>query len=307
MKVLDYAYASPEPIAPKKKIIFLGALLLGLILPIGIIYVRDLLDTKISGKEELERLGLPFIGQIPVNKSKEQLVATADNRGDVSEAFRMLRTNLSFIVPKEEGEAKVIFSTSTIAGEGKTFISLNLSNSLALTNKKVLLLGLDLRAPKISKYLLELDGNGVTDYIVNPSIGIADIIRKERKDLKFDYILSGSVPPNPSELLLTERLKELFAYARENYDYVIVDTAPVGLVVDTISILDEADALLYVVRANYLDKKALDIPKQLAKDKKLKNMALVLNGVKMQSGVYGSYGYGYGYGHEKKSFWKRFF
>lgn len=306
VKVLDYAYSSREPIAPKKQIIFLGAILLGLILPIGVIYVRDLLDTKVSSKEELERLGLPFIGQIPVNKSKEYIVTTSENRGDVSEAFRMLRTNLAFLLAKDTQEGKVIFSTSTIAGEGKTFMSINLANSMALTGKKVLLIGLDLRAPKISQYLGEIYENGITDYIVNSNVQIPSIIRKGKNNVKFEYILSGSVPPNPSELLLADRLKELLIYVKEHYDYIIVDTAPVGLVVDTVSILDQADVLLYVVRANYLDKKALDVPKRLVKDKHLTNVALVLNGVKMQSGVYGSYGYGYGYGNQKKSFWRIF-
>ncbi len=306
VKVLDHAYTSREPVAPKKKIIFLGAILLGLILPIGIIYVKDLLDTKIKTKEEVQRTGLPFIGQIPASDSSETLVATPGNRSAVSEAFRMLRTNMSFLIrQKEVTGGKVIFSTSTIAGEGKTFTALNLANSLTLSGKKVILLGLDLRAPKISDYLVERNENGVTDFIVNESMSIESIIRKGKGEVQFDYILSGSIPPNPSELLLSERLGEVFDFLKTQYEYIVVDTAPVGLVVDTISILDHADVLLYVVRANYLDKNALEIPVKLAKDKELKNIALVLNGVKMSNRTYGTYGYGYGYGHTEKSFWQR--
>lgn len=308
VKVLDHAYTSREPIAPKKKIIFLGAILLGLILPIGIIYVKDLLDTKIKTKEEVQRTGLPFIGQIPVGDTSESLVATPGNRSAISEAFRMLRTSMSFLIRQQEAQlGKVIFSTSTIAGEGKTFTALNLANSLALSDKKVVLLGLDLRAPKISEYLVERNENGVTDFIVNQGMTIESIIRKGKGAVQFDYILSGSIPPNPSELLLSERLGEVFDFLKKQYEYIVVDTAPVGLVVDTISILDHADVLLYVVRANYLDKNALEIPVKLAKDKELKNIALVLNGVKMSNRTYGSYGYGYGYGHTKKSFWQRIF
>ena len=308
VKVLDHAYTSREPVEPKKKIIFLGAILLGLILPIGIIYLKDLLDTKIKTKEEVQRTGLPFIGQIPTSDSSETLVATPGNRSAVSEAFRMLRTNMSFLIrQKEVTGGKVIFSTSTIAGEGKTFTALNLANSLALSGKKVILLGLDLRAPKISDYLVERNENGVSDFIVNESMSIESIIRKGKGDVQFDYILSGSIPPNPSELLLSERLGEVFDFLKTQYEYIVVDTAPVGLVVDTISILDHADALLYVVRANYLDKNALEIPVKLAKDKELKNIALVLNGVKMSNRTYGTYGYGYGYGHTEKSFWQRLF
>jgi capsular exopolysaccharide synthesis family protein len=308
VKVLDHAYTSREPVAPKKKIIFLGAILLGLILPIGIIYVKDLLDTKIKTKEEVQRTGLPFIGQIPASDSSETLVATPGNRSAVSEAFRMLRTNMSFLIrQKEVTGGKVVFSTSTIAGEGKTFTAMNLANSLTLSGKKVILLGLDLRAPKISDYLVERNENGVSDFIVNESMSIESIIRKGKGDVQFDYILSGSIPPNPSELLLSERLGEVFDFLKTQYEYIVVDTAPVGLVVDTISILDHADVLLYVVRANYLDKNALEIPVKLAKDKELKNIALVLNGVKMSNRTYGTYGYGYGYGHTEKSFWQRLY
>ncbi|MDG0972627.1 MAG: polysaccharide biosynthesis tyrosine autokinase [Crocinitomicaceae bacterium] len=308
VKVLDHAYTSREPIAPKKKIIFLGAVLLGLILPIGVIYVKELLDTKIKTKEEVDRTGLPFIGQIPAGDTSESLVATPGNRSAISEAFRMLRTNMSFLIRQQDAQlGKVIFSTSTIAGEGKTFTALNLANSLALSDKKVVLLGLDLRAPKISEYLLERNENGVTDFIVNQGMSVESIIRKGKGEVQFDYILSGSIPPNPSELLLSERLGRVFDFLKTQYEYIVVDTAPVGLVVDTISILDYADVLLYVVRANYLDKNALEIPVKLAKDKGLKNIALVLNGVKMSNRTYGTYGYGYGYGHTDKSFWQRLF
>jgi tyrosine-protein kinase Etk/Wzc len=308
VKVLDYAYSSREPVAPKKKIIFLGAILLGLILPVGVIYVRDLLNTKVTKKEEIEKLGIPLIAQVPQNPTKDYLVAIKGNRNSVSEAFRILRTNMSFLINSEITSGKVIFSTSTIAGEGKTFLALNLANTLAMTGKKVVLLGLDLRAPKIGAYLGEPKDTGVSDYIVDENMPVNKILHSKRGDIYFDFFLSGTIPPNPSELLMSPRLKELIGYCKTNYDYVIVDSAPVGLVVDTVSIVDYADLVLYTIRANHLDKNALDIPVNLYNKKNVRKMGLVFNGVKMTAGYYGAYGYGYGYGDEKKkSFWKRLF
>jgi capsular exopolysaccharide synthesis family protein len=308
VKVLDYAYSSREPVAPKKKIIFLGAILLGLILPVGVIYVRDLLNTKVTKKEEIEKLGIPLIGQVPQNPTKDYLVAIKGKRNSVSEAFRILRTNMSFLLNAENTAGKVIFSTSTIAGEGKTFLALNLANTLAMTSKSVVLIGLDLRAPKIGAYLGEPKDTGVSDYIVDESMPINKILHSKRGDIYFDFLLSGTIPPNPSELLMSNRLKDLISYCKINYDYVIIDSAPVGLVVDTVSIVEYADLVLYTIRANHLDKHALDIPVNLYNTKTVRKMGLVFNGVSMKSGTYGAYGYGYGYGdNKKKSFWKRLF
>ena len=308
VKVLDYAYSSREPVAPKKKIIFLGAILLGLILPVGVIYVRDLLNTKVTKKEDIEKLGIPLIGQIPQNLTKDYLVAIKGNRNSVSEAFRILRTNMSFLLNAENTAGKVIFSTSTIAGEGKTFLALNLANTLAMTGKNVVLIGLDLRAPKIGAYLGETKDTGVSDYIVDESMPINKILHSKRGDIYFDFLLSGTIPPNPSELLMSNRVKDLISYCKTNYDFVIIDSAPVGLVVDTVSIVEYADLVLYTIRANHLDKHALDIPVNLYNTKTVRKMGLVFNGVSMKSGTYGAYGYGYGYGdNKKKSFWKRLF
>ncbi len=258
VKVLDYAYSSREPVAPKKKIIFLGAILLGLILPVGVIYVRDLFNTKITKKEEIEKLGIPLIGQVPQNPTKDYLLAIKGNRNSVSEAFRILRTNMSFLLNAENTAGKVIFSTSTIAGEGKTFLALNLANTLAMTGKNVVLIGLDLRAPKIGAYLGETKDTGVSDYIVDESMPINKILHSKRGDIYFDFLLSGTIPPNPSELLMSNRVKDLISYCKTNYDFVIIDSAPVGLVVDTVSIVEYADLVLYTIRANHLDKHALE-------------------------------------------------
>jgi tyrosine-protein kinase Etk/Wzc len=307
VKVLDEAYPAKEPVAPKKKIIFLGAVLLGLILPIGIIYVLDLMDTKVKRREELEQIGIPFLGEIPYYKGDKSLVAVKGERSSTAESLRMLRTNMNFLLSEISDRGKIIFVTSTIAGEGKTFTALNLASSLALTDKKVVLLGMDLRAPKLAKYLNIPNSTGVSDYLVNENITIEQITHQVKDNQLLDMILSGSIPPNPSELLFLPRMNEMFEQLQAKYDYIIVDSAPVGLVVDTVSILHKSDLLLYVVRYNYLERDALQLPKNLVKDKKVKRIATLFNATNHNGLNYGGYGYGYGYIETKKSWHKGFF
>jgi capsular exopolysaccharide synthesis family protein len=313
IKLLDPAFTNPVPVSPKRRETFLIALLIGIAIPIVIIYVIDALDTKVRKKKDLEGLGIPFIGEIPKNDTEDYVVVKKDDRSLIAEAFKMIRTNLSFYFAKEKQEfGKVVFLTSTIAGEGKTFNSVNLASTLALTNKKVILLGLDLRAPKIKKFLDIEESEGVSNYIVDDSISIKDITFTNKGSAKFDIIHSGVIPPNPSELLLSPRLEDLLVDLKQRYDYVIVDNPPISLVTDTMSIIHMADMLLYVIRMGSLDKSYLDIPYNLYKDKQINNMALILNDTKHGFGGYRGYGYGYGYGAsygssygEKKStkFW----
>jgi capsular exopolysaccharide synthesis family protein len=305
VKVLDEAYPAKEPVAPKKKIIFLGAVLLGLIFPVGVIYVMDLLDTKVKRREELERLGIPFLGEIPLYKGDKALVSVKGERSSTAEALRMLRTNMNFLLSEVSDRGKVVFVTSTIAGEGKTFTALNLASSLALTDKKVVVLGMDLRAPKLAKYLELPDSIGVSDYLVNDQIQVDQIVQPVPDNKLLDVVLSGTIPPNPSELLFLPRMSELFETLQQQYDYIIVDSAPVGLVVDTVSILHYADLLLYVVRHNYLERDALQLPKNLAKDKKAKSIATVFNATESNRLSYGGYGYGYGYIQNQQAWYKR--
>lgn len=184
--------------------------------------------------------------------------------------------------------------TSTIAGEGKTFISLNLCSVLAATDKKVLLVGSDLRKPKVKDYLDINSEKGLSNFLADSSISIREIVTYS-STRGFDVIDSGDIPPNPSELLLNGRFERVIEYGKENYDYMIVDTAPVQLVTDTLLISHYADLFIYVVRANYLDKRLLNIPKKLYENNRLNNMALLLNDTDYKKGGYG-YGYGYGYG-----------
>ncbi|MEA3448628.1 MAG: polysaccharide biosynthesis tyrosine autokinase [Bacteroidota bacterium] len=307
VKVVDHAYSSLEPIAPKKKLIMLGAFLVGLFLPIAVIYVIDMLDTKVHSIDDIESLNIPVAGNIPLCKGKKMVVVKQHGQTIIAEAFRMLRSNIDFLLNgirnKEKGN--VIFVTSTIAGEGKTFISLNLANSFTLTNHKVLLLGLDMRVPMIAQYLHMKENKGVSDYLNDENTSIDDIIVQSQDNENLHYITAGVIPPNPSELLMRPRLAELFDQLKKEYDYIIVDNAPIALVVDTLSIINYADLVIYVVRANYLDKRALDLPENLVKTKKIKHMAGVLNASSSAFSTYHGYGYyRYGYGQQKDSKWK---
>ena len=207
--------------------------------------------------------------------------------------------------------AKSIFITSTISNEGKSFIALNLAATLGLSGKKVALIGLDLRAPKILQYINEKKSTGVTSYIVDSSISLKDISIQIPEIENLTIIPSGPIPPNPAELLMSERLTELFEDIKQQYDYIVVDTAPVGLVADSLLLNKYADMFIYVARANYLDKRLLHIPENLYNEEKLKNMTLLLN----CSDYKRNYGYGYSYGYDedtsylsnsKKSWFRKF-
>ncbi len=308
-KVIDRAYSSRKPVAPKKPIIALVGLLLGFIIPFTIIYLRDLLDNKFHTSSELKSLvSAPLLGDIPLDSSDEKVVIKQGSRTSTAEAFRLLRTNLDFMLTSVLSNSKTIFVTSTISGEGKTFVSVNTAASLALTGKKVLLMGMDLRAPKITQYLGLPNRNGITNYIVNSENSVLDIIKPLKGFENLDLLSSGIVPPNPAELLLNPKVGEMFEELRKIYDYIVVDTAPVNLVTDTLMLSKYADMFLYVSRANYLDKRLLEVPEKLYQEKRLPNMALLINGIDYRKG-YG-YGYGeYGYSTDKanKGFFRKIF
>lgn len=297
LKIIDPAYGSSVPVAPKKSIILLIAFIIGLIIPFVILYIKFLLDDKIHSRKDIEDfLSTPILAEIP--SSKESSIKEND-RSSLAESFRILRTNISFMLGFKK-ESSVIFVTSTTSGEGKSFVSTNLSRILAMSGKKVLLLGADIRSPKVLDYLglsyLQHTNIGITQYLINPDMDIDNIIIKKPESYQFDIIYSGYVAPNPAELLMNGYFNNIIQYGRKNYDYVIVDTAPVSLVTDTLLIADNADLTIYVSRANYLEKKMLNVPKELYEDGKLKNMAFVINDVDFAMG-YG-YGYGYGYGDD---------
>ncbi|WP_240338683.1 CpsD/CapB family tyrosine-protein kinase [Aquimarina sp. AD10] len=264
------------------------------------IYLSDLLNVKISSREDLEKvLSMPIIGSIPKVKAKNKIIISKNERSGEAEAFRILRTNLDFLMAgTTKSSGRVIFVTSTISGEGKTMISSNLTKTLSITGKKVIYLGTDLRDPKFHKFVDLPEGvntKGLTNYIMDTELSPVDIIYKDKEENSFDFIPSGAIPPNPAELLMHDRVGEIFEYLKENYDYVVVDTSPVSLVADTLLIGHFADLCIYIVRENYSDKKLLQIPQNFYKDKRLPNIAVLLNSAGSQAG----YNYGYGYG--KKS------
>jgi capsular exopolysaccharide synthesis family protein len=299
-RVIDSAKASKAPVAPKKNVFYLAALLIGILVPFGIIYLIDLLDTKVKTRSDItNKFSIPFLGDIPRSDSSNQIMEIT-SRSATAEAMRIVRTNLDFMLNQVDQEkAKTIFMTSTIPGEGKTFLSVNLAAIYALSGKKVLLIGMDIRNPKLPEYFgLSNTNKGLTNYLSSNTISIHDCIIKA-KDFDQLYILpSGSIPPNPTELLMNDKIETLFTQFKKEYDYIVVDTAPVSLVSDTLIIAKHADTFVYVVRANYLDKRMLNVAEILHREHKLPNMALLLNDTYTKRGYgYSSYGYGgYGYG-----------
>jgi len=302
-KIVDYAYSSLSPVSPSKSITLLAALIFGALIPILFIYALDLLNTKVSDKLDVTKvLNAPFLGDIPKSKKKNSLVKQVDY-SPKAEAFRMIRTNIDFMLAGlTEDKAKIVFVTSTTSKEGKSHTAINLASSLSFSNKKVLIIESDIRMPKANAYLkMKLKELGLTDYIGNPKLKIGDVLTSHESNPNLHLISSGTVPPNPAELLMSERMNTLFKKVESMYDYVIVDTAAVGLVTDTLLISKHADMFVYVVRAGYLDKSQLHVAKTMYEQKRLPNMAILLNDVKSKKG------YGYGYGNNplrKKKWWK---
>lgn len=304
-KIIDAAYSSGRPVYPNNKMIMIGAFVVGLLIPFLILYVIDVIDTKIHQRSDVEKvLKLPILGDIPNTKKKLREVFEHDRSG-TAEAFRLVRTNLDFMLKSSSKKNKVIVVTSTVGGEGKTFIAANLAKTLAFSEAKVLLLGLDLRAPTIAKTLKLKKGIGVTNYLTDENLTIDDITTQIPKVENLDLITSGLIPPNPTLLLMSKRLENIFEQARGKYDYIIVDTPPVSLVTDTLLLDKYADLFIYVVRAELLDRRMLKIPHSLNAEKKLNNMAILVNGINK---INNNYGYGYGYGADTyKPWYKKIF
>ncbi|MBP8155781.1 MAG: polysaccharide biosynthesis tyrosine autokinase [Leadbetterella sp.] len=305
-RVIDAAKASSSPVSPKKNRVYMAAFLLGLLIPFGILYLKNLLDTKVKNRFDITgKLAIPYLGDIPHSSSPDKLI-DATSRSRTAEALRIVQTNLDFMLNQvAEGSAKTIFLTSTIPGEGKTFLAVNLAGTIALTGKKVLLLGMDIRDPKLKEYLQLPNSKGLTDYLSSNKVSISDCIFKSKDFENLSILPAGIIPPNPTELLMNKKVGELFDQLKKEYDFIIVDTAPVSIVSDTLMLAKYADTTVYVVRVDFLDKRMLYIPKLLYTENKLNNMAVVLNATHATKGH--SYGYDYGAPHEKKSWYKKIF
>ena len=316
-RVIDTPFTNNSPVDPEPWIILVAGFFIGLILPILIIFAKNFLDTKVHHKGDLSPLlkDVPFLAELPRIKPEETDVIQVNDRSPLAESFRILRTNLAYLVQnKDKTRGDVIFVTSTIKGEGKTFVSYNVSRTLASSNKKVLLIGADIRNPKLHRYTSDTVGakeKGLSDYLYDYDVQVADIISKTNDhNIEVDVVLSGPIPPNPAELLMNDRMESLIEKSRANYDYIIVDTAPTMIVTDTLLISQLADYTLYVTRADYTEKALLDFPKELRKQGKLKGLAVILNDIDYSKFSYGaqygySYGYGYGYGEDNVSRWQR--
>ena len=294
-RVIDTAYGSDKPVSPRRMYIYAIALLVALLVPFAILYILEMLNTKVRSRRDIEEVvTAPFLGDIPYHSGKHERgnVVREESRDAVSEAFRMLRANLSFMAISES--VKVIMATSSIPHSGKTFISTNLAATLAATDKSVVLVDLDLRRRTLSKQMGHRnDRRGVTSYLTNTIGSLNDVIIKDEIE-GVDTIFSGPQPPNPTEMLMSKRMKEFIEELRARYDYVIIDSVPAMAVADAVVIDSLVDLTLYVIRDGNLDRNQLPDIERLHKEKRIHNMGVVFNGVKQSKHGYG-YGYGYGY------------
>lgn len=303
-RVIDGAEGSNAPISPNRNRILLLGLLVGIALPGAVCLAILFMDTRVHGRKDIEGvISVPYLGEIPLDKEamkdhRKKVMAVKEQGDDiVSEAFRILRTNMAFLSKKDK-PAQVITFTSFNFGAGKTFIARNLSMSLAYLKKRVVMVDLDIRKGTLSRHFGHYHV-GVTNYLSDNMVKVDDIIQHQEG---FDLIPAGILAPNPAELLMDNRLDELMNELRTRYDYIIADNVPVGLIADATIANRIADLTIFVVRAGKLDRRQLPDIEKLYQEKKLKNMALVLNGANPERHGYGySYGYGYGYGYGYKN------
>ena len=313
-KIIDDAIADEIPVSPKGKMIYLIALVLGVGIPVGVIYLINLTKFRIEGRSDVEKLtSLPIVGDIPLTDEKQGAIAVFENQNNLmSETFRNIRTNLQFML---ENDKKVILVTSTVSGEGKSFISANLAISLSLLGKKVVIVGLDIRKPGLNKvFNIPRKEFGITQYLANPEKNLMDLVQLSDVSKNLYILPGGTVPPNPTELLARDGLDKAIETLKKNFDYVILDTAPVGMVTDTLLIGRVADLSVYVCRADYTHKNEYTLINELAENNKLPSLCTVINGLDLKRRKYGyyygygkygkyygygkRYGYGYGYGEQ---------
>lgn len=311
-KVVDRAYSTGGVVAPNSSAILLGSFVLGLFIPFSAIYLKELLNNKIRRRKDLEDIaeGIPIIGEVPKIKNRQGVLIKENDRSILAEAFRILISNIQYlrINYREKENGVTTFVTSSVKGEGKTFVSLNLGLTLANTGKKVLLVGADLRNPRLNKYVPKTDNLalGVSDFLASDDLKLSRLIKRSTVHNNLDILGSGTIPPNPSELLNQAKTGMMFASLEEIYDYVIVDTAPSMMVADTFFITKYADLILYVVRAGYTENKLIEFVTAAKESGSIKNVGFVLNDVGKEHLGYGNK-YGYGYGVEKQVFWRRAF
>lgn len=298
-KVIEPAVGGGMLVSPDKKKIFSFYTLLGLLLPIGFIVLKEVLQDKVNGRQDIEKhTDAPILGEIGHSEDgKSPLVVSTNRRSLVAEQFRIIRTNLQYILGGKE--SFTILVTSSFSGEGKSFISTNMGAALALSGKKTVIMEFDIRKPKIVSGLDLKRKMGISNYIIGKA-EFRDLLVKVNDIDNLYVIPCGPIPPNPAELLLDKRLEELMEMVRANFDVVVMDTAPVGLVSDAITLSRFADCTLYIIRQDYTFRKQLRFIDDIYNEKKLPSLSVMLNDVKAGGNYYGGYGYygaGYGYGY----------
>ena len=290
-RIVDSAFGPMRPVAPRKSFILLIALILGCAVPFVILYLRELLDTTVRSKHDIMKFtNVPYLGDIPVYsgpRTARGVVVRANGRDNISEAFRIVRTNMAFM-NTDGRDSQVLLVTSSNQHAGKTFVSTNLAMTLAMSGNKVLLVDLDLRRRTMSKHMGQRNNPiGISRYMSDKSVAVSDIISKTDLHENFDCIYAGLQPPNPAEQLMSERLDELFMECRKLYDYIVVDSVPALVIADAIIASRVADLTLYVVREGLLDRRQLPDIDNLYKQDKLKNMCILLNGASERNHRYG--------------------
>ena len=314
-RVLVPPSGSNTPIEPMQKQSITLALIIGILLPTSIIFIREITNRKVRGRKDLENINIPYVGEIPLygkieknGKSKREIVVQNGNRNVINEAFRVLRTNIEFMIRKGE-DATVLGITSFNPGSGKTYLTMNIGASLAVKGAKVLVIDGDMRHGSSSEYVGSPE-TGLSDYLSSGINDIDKIVTPVDGYKAYDIIAIGSTPPNPTELLHSDRFKTLIDEMRKKYDYILIDCPPIDIVADTQIIEEYIDRTLFVIRAGLLDREMLNKLEEIYETKRLKNLAMILNGTHAGQNRYGyrygysySYGYGYGYGygyHQKK-------
>ena len=306
-RIVTPPHGSMLPTSPVRKNIFLVAFALGLLIPVIIIFLHENMNTRVRGRKDLEGVAVPFIGEIPLYTKKKKgvfrkkplevraVVVKEGSRDIINEAFRVLRTNLEFMTAKER-KSNVIVVTSFNPGSGKSFLTMNIAVSLAIKGKKVLVIDGDLRHGSASSYIDSPD-KGLSDYLGGRIDNLDEIIVHDPKQKHLDILPVGTIPPNPTELLFDERLRQVIESVRDQYESVLIDCPPIELVADTQIIEKLADRTIFVVRAGLLERSMLAELEKIYEEKKYKNMSLILNGTESSGGRYGyRYGYYYGYG-----------
>lgn len=299
-EILDKASPNLSPVRPRKRTIQILAIFLGLLIPALFIFASEILNDKVTTRFDVEKLtNAPILGEIGHSYAENTLVVSKNTRSMVAEQFRIIRSNLHYIIQGKE--KATILVTSSFSGEGKSYVSTNIGAALSLAGKKTIILEFDIRKPKILSGLGMPKGPGMTNFLVSKTDNLAELVRPVTEYENLFVLGCGPVPPNPSELLLTAKVDELFNWLKANYDIVIIDTAPVGMVSDAMTLGKYADASLYLVRQGHTFKKQVALIDEFHRTNKLPKLSIVINDVKLKPGYgyygYGRYGYGYGYGY----------